>query len=225
MTDNDDELLERLRDRLDFKSEGEGSSAANDDSTEQKEQTDTESESESDTESESGTETEAEADTDEKMGSMEEAIAAIAENTDEDVSESDVMDMLEPIVSGTESEGDYGDDMDEDDEEMEAETEAEAASDTESEADGVDVESIVEEKLDEMLDTKLDEHLSNAVAEQIEAKMDGVVTEDRLNDVVTAIGDEVEHTMQKAETGATPSPSGSGTDLSTDDLLSGGDDE
>jgi hypothetical protein len=196
MTDTDDELTARLRDRLDLKSFTGG---ADDGRTEEKTGDDHDDEDD-DTEQEGPT-------TEAKMGDMEEAVAAIAENTD--VSPDDVMDMLKPVLEGDlESEGDYGDEDDEMEQDAEGELKAENV-------DG----------LDEVVDEKLDDKVQAAVNDAFDEKLDGVATTEDLEQFASVVGDEVEQTMQKAETGVTPSPSGGGgAELTAGDVLNGGGD-
>lgn len=215
MTDDnstDDELRDRLRDRLDLKSEAGDADGADSNSTDQK-NTDAE-------DADGG----ADAGTDAKMDSLEEAVAAVAANTDGDVSEEDVMDMLEPIMGDTESQGDYGD-MDDDEDE-----------DVEQDADGELKAEDVKEIVGATLDAKLDEHgvvteddfetkLNAALEERIDSKLDETVTEDQLDTLVDNVSTEIENLGQKARTGSTPEPSNAGESaLTADDLLSGGDD-
>jgi hypothetical protein len=215
MSDPDEELKTRIRDQLDLKSSATGSD--NDDGTASKmdgedhddqdddenedgaDEIDTESGSDAASESGAAAANKDTAAVETEMGSMEEAVAAIAAQTDEDVSEEDVMDMLSPIVG----EGDDGGDTDDEDDGMEQ--------DADGELKAAAVEEIVDAKLDDRLD-------GLATEEAVDAKLERLVD---------ALGDEIQQTMQKAATGSTPGPTASGgTDLTAGDLLArtGGDD-
>lgn len=200
--DTDEKLRSRLRDRLDLKSEDGADSEG--DSTEQKEE-DIEAESD-DHEDEEDEEMETEADATEAEADVEEIAAQVASLSD-DITEQDAMEMLQPIVDG-------GDGTEQD---------------AESELKAEDVDALVAEKLDEKLDERLDSLFGEKLDAHLDEKLDGLVSEDTLDEkldtVVSALGEEVEETMQKADVGSTPDPgSGGGSELSTDDLLNGGDD-
>lgn len=142
----------------------------------------------------------------------------------------------------TESEGDYGDDMDDEDEDEDDDMESEAdapeavqeGSQMIADAMGDDVApGQVMELLEPLMgeDTRDDPaemagetgdadaglseaEVADVVDDRLDDKLGGVVTEDdldaKLDDVVDALADETRDVMQKAEVGSTPSPTATG---------------
>lgn len=187
MTDKDN-LLERAAERLKQKADGEAQTEQTDDGA-------------TDGVEEKAAELADEYDV--KQGTIEDAVSTIAEQSDEDVSRTDVIEMLEPILDEVEgAAGDMppeeDDDEDEDDED-----------DVEQEADESGTKSF-EEKLNEhgvVTDEKLSEttdELREEIVGDISEKLEGVLE------------DTVEDVAQKAHSGATNSPAGGNTSEAID---------
>lgn len=209
MTDPDDDeaLKDRILERLDA---DEGGSEAPPDSTDS-EPTDTKAGGE-----DAGDDTTQQMDYDIDMDDYVDQIQGA--DSEDDIWET-LKDMAEALTeTETEAQPDDPGEMkgggeEEEDDEMEAEAGTEMTTEGKLEAD-------IEEKIDETLDEKLDERLDGVVDEDtLEAKLDETRSE-----ITEAVAGEVGDVLQKAETGATPSPtSGGGTDMQASDLLSGGD--
>jgi hypothetical protein len=191
MSDPDDRLRERLQSKLEQKADGGDDGSGS--TAQEGDYGDDDDEEEDDTEMEMSEE-------------MQKAVQMIAEASGDDVSPEQVEEMLQPLL---------GEDARDDDAEMAANT------DTESEADGdgggdadIDREALVAEAT---------EAAEEVVAEALPDS--GLVTEDdldaKLDDVVDALADETKDVLQKANVGATPTPTATGDSTVTkDDLFS-----
>jgi len=177
MAEDTDTLLERAGKRLLQKADGEA-------------QTDEQGDEQTDEVEEKAAELADEYDV--KQGTIEDAINTIAEQSDGDISRSDIVEMLEPILGGV---GENADDMppEEDDDEDEMDDDEEKAEGgTKSFEEKLDEHGVVtDEKLSETTD-----ELREDIVGDITEKLEGTLSET------------VEEVAQKAHTGETGSPAG-----------------
>lgn len=199
MTDPDTSLEERLREKITQQSEGDP-----DTETESTDSEATEAEGEH-YDDEENDESESEA----MDGDVGEAVQMIAEAAEEDVTPTQVQEMLAPLFGEEDTTDDAG--------EMAADTEDAEESIGEAEVD-INAEALVDD-LSETIEEAVDEAVPDDVVTESDLEEH---VESELDDVVSALADETREVMQQADVSSTPSPSGGGVEaeLTTDDLFS-----